>query len=476
MFHGGENPEGRLSTLQESQATGYPNDLPIRSYDFQAPIGAYGQERASLGKMKIYQYFLNAFGSDLAPMEERAPEVQPHDPADFSVPRAALRSRGDSGFLFLNNYVRNYTMPARPAAQFEVKLPGGVLRIPARPVEIPSGAYFIWPIHLNLGGIDLVYSTAQPFTRVAVDGAQIIYFAAVRGIAPEFAFTARDLAGIQSSSGSLRTEGGISYLSGIAPGANSWIDLTAKSGNRIRLKVLSSDEAEHAWKVRLNGGEHLLICEADVIAAEDGRVRLHARGETHFSFTLTPPPAVLPKSSLALTRISATAQSAAFTADAPEHRLEVEFQQTHLAGIAPPVKLPPPPSWRANGVAQAPDEGELPGAAQWSLRIPGSALDGLSDVFLQFRYQGDVARLYAGSRLLTDDFFNGLDWPVGLKRFLNGSGAQELRLSILPLRKDAPVYFELPRAVDFDKAAQAARLENVRLIPEYELVLGASEE
>ena len=43
MFHGGENPEGKLTTLEESQATGYPNDLPIKSYDFQAPLGAYGR-------------------------------------------------------------------------------------------------------------------------------------------------------------------------------------------------------------------------------------------------------------------------------------------------------------------------------------------------------------------------------------------------------------------------------------------------
>jgi len=37
MYHGGENPEGKLSTLMESQATGYWNDMPVKNYDFQAP-------------------------------------------------------------------------------------------------------------------------------------------------------------------------------------------------------------------------------------------------------------------------------------------------------------------------------------------------------------------------------------------------------------------------------------------------------
>ena len=30
---------GALSTMQESQLTSYPNDLPIRTYDFHGPLG-----------------------------------------------------------------------------------------------------------------------------------------------------------------------------------------------------------------------------------------------------------------------------------------------------------------------------------------------------------------------------------------------------------------------------------------------------
>lgn len=37
MFHGGTNPTGERTTLQESHATAYPNDLPVLTYDFQAP-------------------------------------------------------------------------------------------------------------------------------------------------------------------------------------------------------------------------------------------------------------------------------------------------------------------------------------------------------------------------------------------------------------------------------------------------------
>ena len=37
MYHGGTNKLGKKSTFQESKATGYANDYPVLSYDFQAP-------------------------------------------------------------------------------------------------------------------------------------------------------------------------------------------------------------------------------------------------------------------------------------------------------------------------------------------------------------------------------------------------------------------------------------------------------
>ena len=93
MFHGGRNPDvepGTTITLNESQVTNYPTDLPIRSYDFQAPLGEYGQPRPSLNKLKLIHYFLNDFGATLAPMTPRAlprsPPTRPTSPSPASAP------------------------------------------------------------------------------------------------------------------------------------------------------------------------------------------------------------------------------------------------------------------------------------------------------------------------------------------------------------------------------------------------------
>ena len=143
---------------------------------------------------------------------------------------------------------------------------------------------------------------------------------------------------------------------------------------------------------------------------------------------------------------------------------------------APPVKTGPAQDWRPHGVAQAPAAGELPQAAQWSIAVPAGALNGLSELFLEVNYEGDLARLTANHKLLDDDFYNGKPWMVGLSRFLAPNGSGNFDLSILPLRKDAPVYFELPAPVQFEKNGQIDKLDSIRLVPEYQLVITAGHE
>ena len=47
MYHGGINPEGKETNLQESRVTGYNNDLPVKSYDFQTCIRESGEVNES---------------------------------------------------------------------------------------------------------------------------------------------------------------------------------------------------------------------------------------------------------------------------------------------------------------------------------------------------------------------------------------------------------------------------------------------
>ena len=141
------------------------------------------------------------------------------------------------------------------------------------------------------------------------------------------------------------------------------------------------------------------------------------------------------------------------------------------ASAAPLPASGPPLSWRPKGVAQAPDDGASRRAAAWQIQLPAGAIKGLSDLFLNVGYLGDVARLSSGGNLLTGNFYNGLRWSVGLSRFIKDGGSAPLVLSILPLRKDAPIYIEDAYRPRFSSGAQIDELRNLELIPEYELLV-----
>ncbi len=477
MFQGGENPDGKLSTLQESQATGYPNDLPIKSYDFQAPLGEFGQERASLRKLKVFQYFLNDFGADLAPMTVHAPDCLPRDPADLTVPRAAVRSMGDAGFIFFNNHVRDAEMPAWRAAQFLLRLPGGTLAVPRHPVDLPSGAYFIWPFNLRESGVTLRYSTAQLFTRLTDDGVTTLYFEAIPGVPAEFAFDVATVRSLHASSGETQRDGDTIYVSDIKAGIDSQIEVVAKSGESIRFVLLSAKEAEDAWKVSIAGKNYLLLTSDDFYADPDSSAKciwLDSSGSPHFEFAITPPLAGSLKGSLPLERSAMGAVADQFSADAPARDMALTVREVQAPGNASPVRLGPSFDWRPKGVAEAPGGCDLSQAGKWAITVPAGAMNWLSELYLQINYAGDVARFSAGSHLLTDSFYNGQSWTIGLKRFLNPQTSNTFELSILPLRSDAPVYFEWAQPPHFAANGQIDALNSIKLVPQYQLQIDAN--
>ena len=100
--------------------------------------------------------------------------------------------------------------------------------------------------------------------------------------------------------------------------------------------------------------------------------------------------------------------------------------------------------------------------------LPQDSLDGLSDLFLNVHYQGDEARLLSGGRLLTDNFFNGTEWRIGMKRFLSNPDPAAFSLQILPLSRQAPIFFEPGLQPSFGTDGQAGVLSSIELIPEYE--------
>ncbi len=472
MFQGGENPDG-LKTLQESHATGYPNDLPIKNYDFQAPLGEYGQMRPSFKIMKLFNYFLNDYGAQLAPMVPYAPLKTPKSASDLSVPRVALRTDGYSGFIFTNNYVRQYTMPTWIGFQTTVKLPGETLRVPESPINIPSGSYFIWPVNLRLDGALLKYSTAQPF-MVLRDAAIVQYvFFAIPGIPSEFVLDAATIRDLKVSHGSVIHENKKIRINFPSHGANTTVDITAENGKKVRILLLSHEEAENAWNPAIQGKRRLMLFSGSAFW-DESQLYLRKDGESRMRMSLYPELENDLQSDVSIEKEGKSGIFQSYSIGGNTKKvIQLRYQQTRVASPVLPVQVGAPRMKGHPGVASAPEENWYQQAASWNIYIPQDALKGCWNAFLQIQYVGDEAQLRTASRLLDDDYYNGTTWEIGLKRYAAEFQNEPLKLDIHPLRSDAPIYFQKQYRPAFQKSGQTAKVLDIRVIPEYQAVINA---
>ncbi|MGI4831031.1 MAG: beta-galactosidase [Janthinobacterium lividum] len=458
MFRGGRNPDGGSITLQESQRTGYPTDVPTRSYDFQAPLSANGEERESLRRLKLVHYFLNDFGNQLAPMMPHAPDRQPSSAGDLSVPRVAARNNGDAAFLFLNNYIRNGTMPDRPDFNIALHLPHETVTVPRKPIVLPSGAYGIWPVNLDLSGVRLRYSTAQLFKHQMSKGEDFFFFFAIPGIKAEFLLERSASLGPVEGLRSERSPDGL--LLEAEAGDSSFV--LQHNGRRTHVILLSQQEAEDVWTLTPNEG---LLLTSSQFFTEGETAHLRNDGDTNFRFGLF-------GAGLASDTEKRTGQKGPFTmysGTVPPVALSVHVEPLHAALTRPAWQNGPPVSWRKHPITLAPAEADYAAAASWKITVEGSThASDATDTLLQIHYDGDVARLQQGGRLLDDDFWNGLQWCVGT----NGVKAnlqEPMSLSILPLPRPFSMYFE--NEAQLPANSPVLRLRSVEAIPQYQLTV-----
>jgi hypothetical protein len=157
MYHGGTNPEGLLNTLNECQTSPGTanNDLPVCTYDFQAPLGEYGQPYPQYFMLRPLHLFMRDWGEQLAPMEASFPAPQDLKRGEDTALRWSIRNNGTSGFIFVNNYERFVPLSSKK----NVELSACGVTLPR--LTIPSGTMAIFPVNID----GMRYATAQPVAR-----------------------------------------------------------------------------------------------------------------------------------------------------------------------------------------------------------------------------------------------------------------------------------------------------------------------
>ena len=438
MYHGGATPMGKHFYLSDEAA-----GVPKISYDFQAPIGQYGELAESYHQSKPIHFFLNDFGTRLAPMMTVLPAAAKLRPGDVDQPRFAVRTSGDSGFVFLHNFQDHVPTHDLENVQLAIQTNAGEVRIPqSSSMTVKSEVSAILPFNVDFGGVRMKSATAQPMARLAGGGGARYVFIAIEGIQPQFVIDSKSVKQVDSPDCQIERRAEETVIQCTENQAVEF-DVETLAGEKIKFVVLPTPMARRAWRLEVRGNQYLMFTNATVLA-KDNAIELASLGERNILLSIYP-----------ALREPLRMHSAPLEATPPPHRSMSSYR----------IALP---EWESFVHAKIADRRTL------TLTTDRAALpESISDVFLEIDYTGDVGLAFMNGQLVDDNFYFGQPWRIGLKRFFPQLSEAGMYFSFRPLSKDAPFLSDLPaKAVpDFSKQQEVLRLNHVNVVPEYRAVV-----
>ncbi len=477
MYHGGTNPTGRHGAFHNEYA------LPKLNYDYQAPLGEFGQTRDSYRRLKRLHAFLETCGTDLAPMRTVLPEgASTVDPHDVETVRYAVRTSGGSGFLFLNNYQDHWEMKDQKDLCFQLELEEETLSIPARGgLDLTRNTSCILPFHFKMSGAHVNYATAQPIRQMTVDDETWWFWYAPNGMTPEYCLDATTVTGVRAGFGTASLSDGCWFVrpfDGHSEAARAGLDqpqaeavLTLPDGRIVHLITLTETQSLHLWQVEWAGMPRLVLTEATVIPQKTG-FKLEQEGSSVFSF------GIFPDNDLRMDKDLTT-----------KNGLKKEYDPTTNSGLTTDNRLKTNEAVEVSSLEKIGKIGlftafsignpSLPvsltveslDASRAVLRLAPSRFDGCKQILLRVHAEGDVGYLWNNGKLVHDCFLNGAPWDVrldGFKEALSGNG---LYLQISPIKQGGRIKSDAmaARSQVFDK--EIADILRIETIPVYEAVL-----
>lgn len=395
MYHGGTNPDGKLTTLQESTATKYLNDLPELSYDFFAPIKEYGQTSKTYGELKLYSLFVKDFGEKLCKMSPKIPSENPLDPADKTHVRFSYRIDSDnSGFLFVNNYVRHQKQDETKQKVFSIP----EAQVSFEGLDIKNQDYFFLPFNMKIADSVLETAYVSPLCRLNNNEEAFIFY---------------------KNASSSQAKNLYNFKNNKMPAA--------------KIITLSREEAKNSFKVELNAKEFLIVFDGELIS-ENGTLTFTSKNKIEFA------------SYPALDSVPQGFEQATL-----ENGLTLYKSKQQLSSNAK-IEVTPRSQFEQDKTVpymELTNEYKADGKIFFDVKISDMDFSkNVSDYFANIYYNGSYARLYdtKTKRLVADNLFCGKDisWEIGLKRFAKDNDLKELNfvLEIQGLNEKTPVYLE----------------------------------
>lgn len=417
MFHGGYNPTNGL--FQESRDTGYPNDVPVSSYDFQAPVGEYGDLKPSYFSLKRLHQLLMSYGAVLAPMQVVFPEEKPRDLQDTITPRYAIRSDGKSGFVFFNSHQRLNQLGEPQDFQLEITLDQEAVCVPPRQVHLPAGSSMIFPFNLKEGTLCIQSASLQPLYRMKQAEGATLFFFAPEGAEPLLLMN-RDPDTLPEGA---RCKDGL--IENLIPGTDCCLEFKTEFG-LIRIVVLTEEQAKAFFVNEEQEQTSVCIAPGGAVVTPAGFKML---GTPSAEWLLYPP----------LTPCAGGTYSGRSGLFAIYK--EILDMPSIPVSISPALALIEPDNPYAKYLFAPVQD-----CPEYLLQIPSDLFERVDDMRLDFETNANVVQVYCGDELVADSFQYNRRFSMALKRFRCAiESGTPLRLKCAPFTPDQDIYMESPR-------------------------------
>jgi beta-galactosidase len=427
MYHGGTTPS--VGNYFFTEGAGLHN----KSYDYQAPIGEFGNVSSGFYPLKLINYFLKCYGNDLAPLYPILPTTNDSIKAtNTKTLRYSVRSDGDKGYLFMQNFQDHLVMNDLQGLKIDITTKSGVVSFPETGTfTLKAGSSAIFPFNVNYDGVEIRLATVQPFCSFTNKNKRYNVMTTVDGIAPEMVFKGK----VKINGSGIKT----SIRNG-----NTVINFPTQKRydfqvNGVSFLVLPNSDAENAYLIGKTNDEKLVISKSLVL--ENGeQMSLISKNQENIDFAIYPASANVSSMEGKITKAKSPLKTIS------EWRVSVPKIDTKIQLI------------------QA-------DASHFVLKSGSLDLSKGNDVFITFDYRGDRGICMMNGELQTDDLYTSKPWIIGLKKYQEALKTTDMYFYFMPMAKDAPYLNYLDKEVlpDFGDKKSFLEIKKPLISVEYKV-------
>ncbi|MFO7370265.1 MAG: beta-galactosidase [Bacteroidales bacterium] len=428
MYHGGNTPSDNFMFFSEGSG------LNLKSYDYQAPIGEWGNVEKGFYGLKVINSFINNYGHLLAPLVTVLPETNSSiEPADTSKLRYAVRSDGTRGFVFLHNFQDHIKTIPLKGLKINVTTKENSISFPQQgSFDLHPGTSAIFPFNQNFGELTLESATVQPLCSFNNKGTQYHVFISFNGIIPEFVWKGNQKVNAKGLKVSVQNNRTFCYGT-----TGRCFEFEVQGSHFL---VIPFEKALNAYVVDKKAAQKLVMSEA-VMIEKDNRFEFILTGKDNLDIDIYPAGSSLSSSNAVVKEVKS------------KDKLFSSFNIS-INKIVPEIYL-----------AQTDDRHFVLDASRFDFTK-------LEDVYIKFDYRGDRAVCMLNGELVADNLYTSQPWKISLKRYSEILKNKEMYFYFLPMKNNAPYlsYLEKEVVPDFTAKNDFLLINSPEIIPEYKVI------